>query len=511
MYKYEQKINKQIYVYEITSYWDKVKKQPRQYRKYIGKKNPDTGEIIKTSHSRQPVNSSNYGNVFFLDKIAQRLGLTDILKKAFEDIWEEILTMAFFQVSEKSALYLCEYWLGVTHNIYQTELSSQKISELLDLIGHRFDDILEFSKEWIKQLDNKEYLFFDLTSFSSYSKNISITEWGHNRDKEKLPQINFGLVYGLKSNLPVFYNTYPGSINDVLTINNLLKYCDYLDLKNITLILDKGFYSQYNLNEFSKNQTNFIISAPFTSKSIENLINKHEKNLNLLKNSFKLKNKIMYGIKDTAQIGDEIYHAYIYLDEKRKVDEVENFISLLIEYEEKVKEKKILKKEILEDFLNNNFAQWKRYFKIINENEYCILERIEENINETISRKGKIVILSNKELPISDILNLYREKDKIEKCYDNIKNELDGKRIKIHNDYTLKGKLFLNFISVILYSEIDRIMKDKKLYKNDSIQTILQELKKIDYIKFNNDKYILTEISKKQKDIFKAFDIDLPT
>ena len=106
MYKYEQKINKQIYVYEITSYWDKVKKQPRQYRKYIGKKNPDTGEIIKTSHSRQPVNSSNYGNVFFLDKIAQRLGLTDILKKAFEDIWEEILTMAFFQVSEKSALYL---------------------------------------------------------------------------------------------------------------------------------------------------------------------------------------------------------------------------------------------------------------------------------------------------------------------------------------------------------------------------------------------------------------------
>jgi len=38
MYKFEQKIGNNIYVYEIKSFWDKEKKQSRQVRKYIGKR-----------------------------------------------------------------------------------------------------------------------------------------------------------------------------------------------------------------------------------------------------------------------------------------------------------------------------------------------------------------------------------------------------------------------------------------------------------------------------------------
>ena len=34
-----------VYVYEIESFWDPEKKQPRQRRRYLGKKDPDTGEI----------------------------------------------------------------------------------------------------------------------------------------------------------------------------------------------------------------------------------------------------------------------------------------------------------------------------------------------------------------------------------------------------------------------------------------------------------------------------------
>lgn len=34
------------YAYESVSYWDKEKKQPRSKRKYLGRVDPDTGEII---------------------------------------------------------------------------------------------------------------------------------------------------------------------------------------------------------------------------------------------------------------------------------------------------------------------------------------------------------------------------------------------------------------------------------------------------------------------------------
>lgn len=36
------------YVYESVSYWDREKKQPRSHRRLIGKRDPETGEIVPT-------------------------------------------------------------------------------------------------------------------------------------------------------------------------------------------------------------------------------------------------------------------------------------------------------------------------------------------------------------------------------------------------------------------------------------------------------------------------------
>ena len=42
------------YAYESVSYWDKEKKQPRSKRKYIGKVDPVTNEIIKSRKVATP-------------------------------------------------------------------------------------------------------------------------------------------------------------------------------------------------------------------------------------------------------------------------------------------------------------------------------------------------------------------------------------------------------------------------------------------------------------------------
>lgn len=46
------------YAYESVSYWDKDKKQPRSKRKYLGKVDPDTGEIIPSRRSDAPIKIS---------------------------------------------------------------------------------------------------------------------------------------------------------------------------------------------------------------------------------------------------------------------------------------------------------------------------------------------------------------------------------------------------------------------------------------------------------------------
>ena len=37
------------YAYESVSYWDKEKQQPRSKRKYLGRVDPETGEIIRSA------------------------------------------------------------------------------------------------------------------------------------------------------------------------------------------------------------------------------------------------------------------------------------------------------------------------------------------------------------------------------------------------------------------------------------------------------------------------------
>lgn len=42
------------YAYESISYWDKEKKQPRSKRKYLGRVDPETGEIISSRRKKAP-------------------------------------------------------------------------------------------------------------------------------------------------------------------------------------------------------------------------------------------------------------------------------------------------------------------------------------------------------------------------------------------------------------------------------------------------------------------------
>jgi len=69
-YTIEQKIGRHIYVYEVESYWDSEKRQPRQRRRYLGKKDPDTGEVITPRKSKRlPRLSRDFGHVYLLKHI----------------------------------------------------------------------------------------------------------------------------------------------------------------------------------------------------------------------------------------------------------------------------------------------------------------------------------------------------------------------------------------------------------------------------------------------------------
>ena len=61
--------------------------------------------------------------------------------------------------------------------------------------------------------------------------------------------------------LPVYYRKLPGNIADVRTIENLLKDIDFLQLDKLKFVMDRGFYSERNINDMMKHHHKFLIGA----------------------------------------------------------------------------------------------------------------------------------------------------------------------------------------------------------------------------------------------------------
>ena len=174
---------------------------------------------------------------------------------------------------------------------------------------------LDFINNWSKHLNPKKGIYYDITSISSYCTNIDFVEWGYNRDKEKLPQINLGMMCCQDSKLPLFYNLYPGSIVDVSTLKNCITHLNILNLKDITLILDRGFCSKKNILEMDKNEMKFIQPLSFSLKKTRELVKKHKKKLSSHSTAFKYNEELLHHVRDKIKLEEKEFNAHIFFNE----------------------------------------------------------------------------------------------------------------------------------------------------------------------------------------------------
>jgi transposase len=507
-YTIEQTINGRKYLYRVEAYWDKEKKQSRQKRTYLGPKHSKYKKSLTSISSK--IIHKNYGNIFLLDWIAEKIGLKGIVEKYFPDNHKELLALAFYEISEGSPLYLFPYWLEENHLQGVRKMDSSAISKFCEAIGRRQQDRIGFQQEWIAHLQPMDALFYDITSISSYSSNIEFVEWGYNRDHENLPQLNMGVVFGNKRGLPVFYTLYPGSIVDVKTLTNCVKYLKTMGLKDFLFILDRGFFSTDNIIRISQGplKIRFIQPLPFSLKKVKQLIKTHKKALHDITNNFRFNDELLSHIKSQVQLNDRTYPVHIFLNEKAELDQRQLLMKKLMEIEEKVIQgKKFASQKEALIFKENNIAQAYQVFFTYTRGS-GMLERNTPRIKEKIARFAYFVLATNHDFGREDILTKYRNKDQVEKVFDLLKNEMDGTRLRAHNQYNTEARLFIKFLSLIIQSEIIRIMRDVDLFKTYSVRELLSELKKVKYSRIN-DEIIISEISKKTRKIFEAFEIDI--
>lgn len=507
-YIIEQKVKNRIYLYEVTAYWDKEKKQSRQKRKYLGPKEKIEKNKIQL-RDKSEISSKSIGNISLLEDISKKTGLQKILKKIFPENFRDILNLSFYNICNSTAGYLYNYWHD-DHYLDGRSLYSEDISSLYNKIGSHEASCNKFMSDWSKHLSADSGIYYDITSISGYGSNNSFLEYGYNRDGENLEQINLGSVHCKKTSLPMFYRIFPGSINDVKTLQNSIKYFNIFDLKKAFLVMDRGFFSKENILSLHKNNLKFIQAMPSWLKNTKKLIIDNKKKISSPDSAFEYNEEILYHHSSKITYDNVKFKVHIYYDEKSATAQKHNFLKDLFKIENKYKNREFENKKSFEDYLENNIPKKYHNYLDWNNKTRSIIRDI-KNIEEKISLFGHFTILTNNNiLSGEEVISHYRDKDQVEKGFYGLKTCLDGDRIRTHSDIAMKGKLFTKFISMILYCYLIKKMRETELSKLYSTKEMLLILKKLKINIIGDQKFIL-EITKKQKDIFKKLEIDIPT
>ncbi|GAB6277471.1 MAG: hypothetical protein SAMD01599839_20110 [Rectinema sp.] len=108
------------------------------------------------------------------------------------------------------------------------------------------------------------------------------------------------------------------------------------------------------------------------------------------------------------------------------------------------------------------------------------------------------------------MLTIYRLKDRVEKAYNNLKDRLQMRRTVCSKDENFSGKVFVQFVALMVLSHLRKVMANKNLFTSFSYRQLLDEVDVIEYFEYAGQHGHWGEITVKQGLILRAFDVNLP-
>jgi transposase len=193
-------------------------------------------------------------------------------------------------------------------------------------------------------------------------------------------------------------------------------------------------------------------------------------------------------------------YVHVYYNAKKAVDERAAFMRKVEQWRRELEDKPV----------KENAKHYEKYFDVsetpkrgrrIKPREDAIREHAK-------SACGYFVLMTNDIKDPVDALRLYRDKDCVEKGFDDLKNALDMKRLRVHSSLTMEGRLFVQFLALALSAGIRNVMEKSGLDKRMTMPEMLNEMKSLrSVILPGKQKPVYTMPSKKQREILDAFGI----
>lgn len=467
------------------------------------------GEKVELLERSNRSDFISFGLNMIIDTIARKSQLYDLLDSIFEDNTNKILDIASYMIlKETSAMQYFEDY-GYNHHLFNLDnFTDNTIGRLFDLL--KVKDIDLFISSWVKMHSNKDiYVSYDSTNMNSTSGTLELAEYGHAKDNDNLPQVNLSLGYDQSNNTPLFYELYPGSIIDNSECKKMVDRAKYYGLNNIGFILDRGYFSINNIKYFENNGYDYILMTKGNSRFIKEAVDTCVASLKNGVNHY-IEEYELYGktIETKLFDKDSKQYVHVYYDglqaEREKINIYNRLNAIDKLLDEKIKAKLQRKEDLkpYDDLYKVNFDVF-GYF--------TSYKRKDNKIKELLNKAGVFVIVTSKEMSAEKALNIYRDRDAIEKVFRMEKSYLGCDVFRVNSNEKLESKVFISFIALILRNEIYQSIKPlyKKNRKEYTVPKVLQQLERLGITKLSDNKYHQRYLlTKRQKDILNVFNIN---
>ena len=485
--------------------------QPNQnFLKYF----PDA-ELPETKNRTSRSSCLRVGAYFVLRKIIEEYNLVELLGGYFEqrDLGLFLDLAVYSIIAENNA---AQYYPDYTYNhpLFTNGMKQYSDSTVSDFLNSVTDDqSTGFLNSWNETRNHREkiYISYDSTNKNCQAGDIEMVEFGHPKVDVGQPVFNYAVAYDTHNQEPLFYEKYPGSLNDISQLQFMLDKAFGYGYKKIGFILDRGYFSCENIQYMDKCGYSFVIMVRGMASLVNELVLEHKGTFE----SKRVNNIYEYGVygktvKHRLYAGDKkerYFHLYHSISkESAERAGIENRLNQMTLYLKKYQNKVKEFGPGFEKYFNLHYDEKTQAF-VLPEERCSVVER-------ELDLAGYFCIITSEKMSAKEAIELYKSRDTSEKLFRGDKSYLGNKSIRVYSEESARAKIFVEFVAMILRCKMYTKLKEemKKLEKKPNYMTVpaaLKELEKIEMVRQLDNVYRLDHaVTANQKTILNAFGLD---
>ncbi len=444
---------------------------------YYGRTDPRKNPLAKPITKKSVERDYRFGDVAMLYKAAQEIGLIDIVNKYVPKRQglslglELFLTAAHRLLDDKPSSLNLARWVKTTHLPALLDFDADKLTSDTQeyMMGklhneeRNINHLLRISKDLYASslpMFGKEdnVFFYDVTSTYFEGKCCPIAKFGYSRDGaiDKL-QINIGMVVNGTYGIPLMTKVFEGNIHDAITVYEMVYYSRFtFGKKEGLLVMDRGMDSEDNIRIMDTVEYDYVIGLRSNHNFVDELKNKTDPTTGdwdaLDCSSYKLQVK-----KFCKNVFGKRRFVILYYNPEIAQLKKENRLCRIENASKVLKLAKNLDIGKAKELVNGVG----KYFVFHHEDEQITWRIDQVEINRAEKQDGKFCLITNLNIAPVEVLKLYFSKDKIEKGFRHMKQDVSlhptRKRLTDH----VIADVFICHIAYLLLKVAEHLAQQK--------------------------------------------------